>query len=381
MAEQATRRQEAVMALELLGRLRRRGPEEEIQAGAPEILLITPHLEPTVVELRDLLGGEHRVDIHCSNPVKVQGDRRGMIHRFRYYWLDPLLTMICLTPRVWRYKVVITYYHRNGYWLGMLGRVLNRRARTRWVWIGFAPNPPRRGLVGWIKEFITNNALAGHDLVVCNALPVIELIKKRYPKTTGRLAYARWGGGDGQAFDRCVDRGYVFCGGRTNRDFNTVLAAVSELGCPTVIVAGRDAHLPSIVPEHVSIYRDISSEDFQRLVQEAGIVVVALKRPDISSGQVVLSRAMRSGRAIVVTATAGIEDYVTDGKDAMLVAPGDEEDLRAKLASLLDNPGRREEMGLAARLRYERSFNSRAFAQELFEALTAVTVLSKRVDS
>ena len=42
--------------------------------------------------------------------------------------------------------------------------------------------------------FGRHRALLGHDLVVCNALPVIEMIRSRYPRSAGRLAYVRWGG-------------------------------------------------------------------------------------------------------------------------------------------------------------------------------------------
>jgi hypothetical protein len=323
-------------------------------AGAPEILLITPQIEQTVVELRQLLEDQHSVEIHSSNLINVQGDKRGLVSRLRYYWLDPFLTMIRCALRVWRYQLVVTYYHRNGYWLGILGRLFRRRSSSRWVWIGFAPNPPKCGLLGWIKEYITYNALVGHDLIVCNSRPVIDMIKQRYPKVSDRVAYARWGG-SGLAFAESVDRGYIFCGGRTNRDFATVL----------------EADFPAHVPEHVSIYRDISSESFERLIQEARIVVMALKRPDISSGQVVLNSAMQSAKPVVVTAIAGIDDYVTSGKDAILVAPGDVNDLKAKLALLLENPEQRKELGTAARLTFENSFNSKAFAGQLFDILTA----------
>ncbi|MGH8543073.1 MAG: glycosyltransferase family 4 protein [Gammaproteobacteria bacterium] len=348
--------------------------------GWPDILLITPHVERTVVELRQLLEGRHLVAIDCSNPIKVQGGKRRLIDQIRYYWLDPLCTMCRLMPRVWRYRVIIAYYHRNGYWLGLLRRLFHGSPGAKWIWIGFAPNPPRPGLLGWIKERVTYHALLGHDLIVCNSLPVIDMIRRRYPAVAGRLAYARWGGSGSESIAGSVDKGYVFCGGRTNRDFATVLRVVSELGCPAVFVVGKDAELPSTVPDNVAIYRDVSSEDFQRLVREARVVVLALKRPDISSGQVVLNRAMQTGKPIVVTATAGIDDYVTDGQDAVLAAAGNVEDLKAKLASLLQDPDRRREMGIAARLTYETNFNSRVFAQQLFDALTPVckSALSER---
>jgi glycosyltransferase involved in cell wall biosynthesis len=278
-----------------------------------------------------------------------------------------------LAPVVWRYRLVITYYHRNGYWLGFLRRFFGGRKQATWVWIGFAPNPARRGLRGGVKELITHGALVGHDLVVCNALPVVDMIKKRYPKAADRVAYARWGGGGSpRPMDPCPDKGYIFCGGRTNRDFDTVLKAVSGLRCPTVIVAAAAERFSVEVPENVSVHRDIPSEDFNRLMQEAGIVVVALKRHDVSSGQVLLNQAMQHGKAVVVTAVAGMEAYVTDGEDALLVAPGDAQDMKSKLRLLVDSAERRQNMGRAARMTFERSFNSQTFARALFEAIAGV---------
>jgi glycosyltransferase involved in cell wall biosynthesis len=340
---------------------------------AAEVLIVTPHLEQTVVDLRDLLGGEGVVDLFCSNPVRVQGHKRGLLSRLRYYWFDPILTMMRLVPFVWRYRLVITYYHRNGYWLGLVRRIFLGRKQATWVWIGFAPNPVRRGLRGLAKEAITRSALAGHDLVVCNALPVVDMIKQRFPKVANRVTYVRWGGGGSpRAMDQCPDKGYIFCGGRTNRDFDTVLEAVAELRCPTVIVAPGEEQFSVAVPPHVSVHRDIPSEEFSRLMRDAGIVVVALKRQDISSGQVLLNQAMQHGKAVVVTAVAGMEAYVTDGTDALLVASGDVQDLKVKLALLLDSAERRKIMGRAARMTFERSFNSQVFARTLFEAVTRV---------
>jgi glycosyltransferase involved in cell wall biosynthesis len=336
-----------------------------------EVLVVTPHLEPAVAELGRLLAKHYAVEIHCSDAVEVQGERT-WTDVLRFYWLDPLSTMMRLVIRVRRYELVINYYHRNGYWLGLLGRLLHRRAGTKLAWVGFAPNPPSPGVRGWIREHLTYSALLGHDLVVCNTLPVIDSIKQRYPKVAARLAYVRWGGTGDQDFDESTDRGYIFAGGRTNRDFATVFTALAQIDRKAIIVAPKDECFPSDVPNHIAIYRDISSEDFQRLLQGARIVVVALEHPEVSSGQVVLNRAMRSGKPVVVTATAGIDEYVTDGKDAVLVAPRDAGDLKAKLAWLLDNPEQRKAIGLAARRTYETSFNSRVFARELCERLTTV---------
>jgi glycosyltransferase involved in cell wall biosynthesis len=336
-----------------------------------DFLLLTPHEDPALVELGRLLRPDFSVDIFCSDAAEAQG-ARGRLDVLHFYWLDPLKTMFSALPRVWRSRFVVNYYHRNGYWLGLLGRLGLKRGGVKLIWVGFAPNPLRRGLRGALREFLTGNALLGHDLIVCNTLPLIEAVGRRYPKVAGRVVHARWGGTGDEDAAQSVDRGYIFTGGRANRDFETAFRALAKLGYPAIIAAAKDVAFPSEIPENISIVRDISTDDFQRLVQGASIVLVALKHPEVSSGQVVLNRAMRSAKAVVVSATAGIDEYVTHGEDAILVTPGDVDELVAKLRWLLDHPRERTQLGLAARRTYETSFNSKVFAGELFQRLESL---------
>ena len=99
----------------------------------PAVLLITPHIEPPVVALEKLLANGRSVTVHCSNPVVVQADRRALLDRLRYYWIDPVMAMIRLAPTLRRYELVISYYHRNGYWLGLLRRLHGSGRAARWV--------------------------------------------------------------------------------------------------------------------------------------------------------------------------------------------------------------------------------------------------------
>ncbi|HVC30293.1 MAG TPA: glycosyltransferase family 4 protein [Steroidobacteraceae bacterium] len=337
---------------------------------ASDILIITAQMEPPVRELAQRLGGEERVTVYCSGAVDVWGERRGRLAKAAYFILDPLVTMIRLARRVWRYKLVICYYHRNGYWLGILNRLIGRRRGVRLAWIGFAPNPKRPGLRGRLKELITRHALAGCDLVICNTRPLIGTIAQRYGGIREKLAFVRWGGGTGKPPpENLKDGGYVFCGGRTNRDFDTVLEAVTRLGVRTILVVGETTRFRRDVPDFVTVHRNIPPSRFQSLIEEAGVVVIALERPDISSGQVVLMQAMRCAKPIVVSATAGIDDYVADGVDVLLFEPGSAPDLAARLQLILGDAGRRRALGEAAGATYDSRFNSAAFARDLSAAL------------
>lgn len=335
-----------------------------------DILIVTAQMEPPVQELAERLGGDDRVEVYCSGATSVWGDHRSALAKAAYFLIDPMMTMIRLIRRVWRYKLVICYYHRNGYWLGILNWLFGRHRGLRLVWVGFAPNPRIPGLRGSLKEALTRLALSGCDLVICNTRPLIRAVSDRYPAARDKLAFVRWGGGLGRpAPERLQDKGYIFCGGRTNRDFDTVLEAAATLKARTILVVGEDTRFGRDVPECVTVLRNISDGKFQSLIEQARIVVISLKRPDISSGQVVLMQALRCGKPTVISATAGIEDYVADGVDVLLFRPGSAQDLSARLRSLLGDAGLRRAMGTAAAATYERKYNSATFARDLHATL------------
>jgi glycosyltransferase involved in cell wall biosynthesis len=70
----------------------------------------------------------------------------------------------------------------------------------------------------------------------------------------------------------------------------------------------------------------------------------------------VLLEAMAHALPVVTTAGAGISDVVTDGKDGLLVEPGDPEAVAMGLLGLLGDPTRAARIGAAARTRVTESF-------------------------
>jgi glycosyltransferase involved in cell wall biosynthesis len=69
-----------------------------------------------------------------------------------------------------------------------------------------------------------------------------------------------------------------------------------------------------------------------------------------------LLEAMFAGRPTVATAVGGVPDTVTDGREGLLVPPGEVAPLRDALARLLADPALRRQMGEAARQRAQREF-------------------------
>jgi glycosyltransferase involved in cell wall biosynthesis len=69
-----------------------------------------------------------------------------------------------------------------------------------------------------------------------------------------------------------------------------------------------------------------------------------------------LLEAMVAGKAIIASATAGIPEAIVDGREGLLVPPGDLDALAAALRTLLTDPHRRRELGTAALTRANEEF-------------------------
>ncbi len=104
-------------------------------------------------------------------------------------------------------------------------------------------------------------------------------------------------------------------------------------------------------------------EDVQPLLGEAAVFVL----PSLaeSSGSVSVIEALRSGTPVVASACDGMPEDLTDGREALLVPPGDAEALAAALQRLLADPDLRARLAAGGREAYERSFSAERFVEAL----------------
>ncbi|MGO9897103.1 MAG: glycosyltransferase [Bryobacteraceae bacterium] len=128
------------------------------------------------------------------------------------------------------------------------------------------------------------------------------------------------------------DRGYIFCGGRSRRDFATLFAAVAPLGYPVKVVTSPEAemlpHGSSMaglkVPPNVEVStNDRSPAFFVETMAAARLVVIPIVRDSTTQAGIgVYLQAMALGKCVIVSHSLGVSDVLTD-QEAILVPPGD----------------------------------------------------------
>lgn len=160
-----------------------------------------------------------------------------------------------------------------------------------------------------------------------------------------------------------VDHGYVLACGASHRDFNTFMKAVASIDCRAIIMlsdtaahAHRALFDPQLLPPNVErISSFVDRARYNRLIAEASIVVVPIVAGTIQpAGISVCLEAMALGKPVIATRGSSTEG-VLDEHLAVIVPPGDPEELARAIRDLMQDPRRREEL----------SRNGRRFAADL----------------
>lgn len=132
------------------------------------------------------------------------------------------------------------------------------------------------------------------------------------------------------------DLGYVFCGGKTRRDFDTLIEAVRGSSIPVRIVTMDNSDIAehgsylneSNIPENVEVIRlDGSFDPFLKQMAESRLVVVPLKPHICGTGIGVYIMAMALKKCVIISADVSIDGVLKDDM-AIIVPPCDPVSMR-----------------------------------------------------
>jgi glycosyltransferase involved in cell wall biosynthesis len=178
---------------------------------------------------------------------------------------------------------------------------------------------------------------------------------------TDRLRYIPFGVDDETFAPTGEDDGdYILVVGRdSGRDWPTMFSALEGIGHP-VKVCCRPRDIDGLrVPAGVEVLGYVDRAVYRQLLGRARVVAIASKPLLYPSGQSVLLEAMAMARAVVVTGTPALADYVIDSMTALVVPPGDAGALRDRLVEAVTDDSLRARIGRKAREAVEASFSAR----------------------
>lgn len=164
-------------------------------------------------------------------------------------------------------------------------------------------------------------------------------------------------------------------GNDVSRDFETLISACSGLSCRVIVHTRKTPSGP--LPANMELHTEwLTYERLRDLYAGAVAVVVPLRKTIHAGGVNNVLEAMAMGKAIVVSDSPGVADYVEHEKNACVVRTGDAGELRAALERILGDPDLRVKLGRGARHFCEEMCSMPVYARHIAQVL--YDVISER---
>ncbi len=249
-----------------------------------------------------------------------------------------------LFRRAGGYDVVLTMGIRESFAYALLCRLAFRRSKQ--IMSEVFIDQPQTGRLAWrIKTAIYRN-LARHAIgFITNSNAEIITNAERFRLSRERFRYVPLCTTIDDPHDHPAPDGYLFCAGRTLRDYVTLTDIMLATGERWHVVAGHGDLAGIELPERITVHREIDRSRYLQLLRGARMVVLPLLDTLRSTGQVVLLEAMAYGKPCITTRAPGTIDLVRNDHNGWLIEPGDARGAIALVHELLSNPGRCRRVG------------------------------------
>ena len=132
-------------------------------------------------------------------------------------------------------------------------------------------------------------------------------------------------------------REYIISFGGNGRDYKTFFEAISGTDLSALVVAHKWNLNGLAIPDNVKVLYDIPLEECERLVDECKFAVFALDGSEPSCGQMSIVTSLMLGKPVICTDWVGTRDYISDGKNGLLVQIHDPEKLKEKMLKLAND--------------------------------------------
>lgn len=224
--------------------------------------------------------------------------------------------------------------------------------------------------ISGVKLRFLRYILSGSERVIYCASSLKEILQDYFKITDRVLKYIPWSVDSIFFYPlKAEQQQFVFSAGDNDRDYLTLIEAIRNTGLELKIATNLPFKKSS---QGIEIAPWLHPSVLKQEYAQAKFIVVPLYNVPSASGATTLLESMAMAKAVIVSDSCGIRDFVKDGHDALVVKPRDILSLRKAIIYLNENPQERERLGVNARLTVEKYFNTAKQADSLIEAYRQV---------
>jgi glycosyltransferase involved in cell wall biosynthesis len=265
----------------------------------------------------------------------------------------------------WKPDCVVTCFPQLAFIVALL-LFLHRRGKPKllaWTFnLGSLPG-------GW-KRVLAKFVLSRVDLFIIHARSEATSYAEWLGISDTRFQFVPWQQGHIELrHGSPIEKPYIVSMGSANRDYATLVEAVLGEGIKLVIIS-KESILDSL-PDHPDLLKlhGLTLQECNSILSDADLNIVPLRDTKTAAGQVTIISAMQLGIPTIVTRSVGSVDYIDDGRTGLFVPVADPSALRTAIASLLQNPDLRKQIGNACREKARIQFSDLAAAGYLSQTI------------
>lgn len=231
----------------------------------------------------------------------------------------------------------------------------------------------RNGILGVFYRLVVRSVLVSnyiHGFVVHSMSERDMYLKKFGFKFNNKILFVKYGRNiyytPSNSVD--VDNQYFFSGGTTNRDYVTLIDAFRQID-EKLIIACFESDISNItIPSNVQIVHNVFGERFFDYMNGSLAVIVPIRNPQISSGQLVVLAAMALGKPIMATGGACLEDYL-DANCAIILKERDTGSIINAVKNLKGNLKEKKKLASAAYHLYINELTLEKYAERISDLM------------
>ncbi|WDI30737.1 glycosyltransferase family 4 protein [Hyphococcus flavus] len=150
--------------------------------------------------------------------------------------------------------------------------------------------------------------------------------------------------------EKTIDSDYYAALGGEARDYAVLCEAARR--CPGLqfVAVARPQNFDGLeVPDNLTVLFNLPFEEAWSIIWHAKAALLPLRSRETPCGLVSLVGAMHLGKAQIVTAAAGVSEYIEDEKTGLLIPPNEAEALTTAVQRLENDPALAARLGDTAR--------------------------------
>ena len=132
---------------------------------------------------------------------------------------------------------------------------------------------------------------------------------------------------------------YISAIGSNARDYKALAEAARQLPNLRFVIVVRPENLIDLsLPPNVTVHVNLPLGDTMNVLQHSRFMVLPLLGGDVPNGHDTIVAAMHLSKAIIVTNSSGVHDYVRDGDKGATVGPGSVDSLVGAIKRFWNDP-------------------------------------------